>query len=812
MTQWLNRGTRRARLFLRHACLAGVLLAVLAGCNEGDGGQEPAQATFVADTKPVDESKVPAEKVVGTVTIVPGTNTSPPHVDHFPAADECDTSKPWFGFEPWSQQYLDLLKRCSEERSEAGVNGPRKEPKPFKDPFGSTPGANKAAAHDAIDMDHGHDDLPMPTGRFLETAPDTIEGATFESSPTYQYDLGELVAQSSWYSDTFGIPATLMTPIKGWVRYPAKAVGASVAPDTYPVIIFLHGQHTDSATEHSYQGYDYLAKDLAEHGYVALSIDASTINNGSRGGDESSLSRAQLVLGTLDRMRQINGFGQVDLGGNAGKLDPLKGKLDFSRIGIMGHSRGGQGVSNAILFNRTRRGTTMWDLIALVENNPSSFTANPDLVDAIKNPNDETPIRAAMAKYNMFLAAGSGNANVPPPYDFKGAFMLAPTDFGNSKGLDNVPLANLLPSCDGDVSDLQGAAVFDRNRFGPDGDVAPRYQIMVHGANHNYYNTVWTEDDFDWRDGNYFCRSNADDSIRLKEEDQRRSGRFLIESFMRYHVGGEKLFASYWNGAAHMPAASCPSGQGACDARVILTVQQGDDARKIILSYNWGDSLTRNALGGDIAFSGYDAFNLNCCNGVQSVVPSAELAWSKPNASIVTDLKGLSGKGFDALTFRIAVVRPMGQEVYVTLTDSAGKVATVTASNFSDALYNAPRKKAGGDVEPEDVLPLKDDPADTIYAEDVKKLLNMVAIPLRAFEGIDTTSLKELKLTFPKASGKVALADIELQDFGRDKRACEVAMPQPDWCRTAPQVAKNNAPQQTAQPEKDKDKLLLISQ
>ena len=53
--------------------------------------------------------------------------------------------------------------------------------------------------------------------------------------------------------------------------------------------------------------------------------------------------------------------------------------------------------------------------------------------------------------------------------------------------------------------------------------------------------------------------------------------------------------------------------------------------------------------------------------------------------------------------------------------------------------------------------------------------MNMVAIPLKAFEGIDLTSLKELKLVFPKESGKVAITDIELQNLGRDKPAQKLA-------------------------------------
>jgi hypothetical protein len=153
-----------------------------------------------------------------------------------------------------------------------------------------------------------------------------------------------------------------------------------------------------------------------------------------------------------------------------------------------------------------------------------------------------------------------------------------------------------------------------------------------------------------------------------------------------------------------------------------------------------------------------------------SIADHLQLAWSAPNASVVTDLRGLSARGMDSLTFRIGVVRPMGQEVLVTLTDGASRTATLTASDFSNALYNAPRAKADG-------RPLVDHPDDAAFAYqgEVKILMNMVAIPLAAFEGVDTNNLKELKLVFPKEGGKVAITDIELQNLGRDKPAQKLA-------------------------------------
>ncbi|MBB3235654.1 hypothetical protein [Phyllobacterium endophyticum] len=891
MSKWKTRELTRA-------CIFSGLLALLMGCDNDGGNTTSTPATdgtFVAEVKKdendkkIDDKNVPDEPVVGIVTAVPDT-------------------------EP-----------------EKVISDPR-------------------APTQTIVTEGGAETYEPPAKRFIETAPDTTSNPTYHSSPPLKYDLGNLVTMNTDDSITFANGKALVTPVKGRLFFPESPRKASTTPERFPIIIFLHGMH--SWFEPSYEGYDYLAKDLAEHGYVVVSIDANVINS-TNFDDSSGLSRAQLVLGMLDRLRQIDGFGQVDFGGNRGKLDPLRGSLDFTRIGLMGHSRGGQGIVNTILFNETRSGVTeeelkerlmhlptplealrkafslapdetLQQLISLVPQgfsalksafqiddalakkiidtvtDPSGMkTAYPDLIDAIipasaANPIhiDDQKLREAISKYNIFYASGSKNTNGKDAsyYTFKGAFLVGPTDFGGNSGLSNVPLAVLLPSCDGDMANLQGATTYDRNRFGHAGDIAPRYQIVVNGANHNYYNTEWKSDDFSSRRGPDYCQEKPDpsDSIRLSREDQRKGGMFIINSFMRYHVGGERKFASWWNGIAQLPENACPVGKGPCDERVVLTVQKADPGRKLIQRFEWADSLRRNLIGGTMTLSGFDA-TARCtmpsianragkCSlrrlpdfawivdeygpikGLLSIADHAELAWSKPNASIVAELKDLSANDYDSLTFRVAVVRPMGQEVLVTLTDTANRSYTITASDFTNALYNAPRAKtypfrqvpvanastgsrnpdeatrsmidltgqqAAFEVpstivvktkpEPERVpdpasdIPLLDHKDDAPYANgQVKMLLNMVAIPLKAFRGVDLAHLKELKLAFPKESGKVAITDIELQNFGRDQRIAEIALSQGAIVggTTGGGVALGG---NGGQP-KPEDKVLLISQ
>jgi hypothetical protein len=646
--------------------------------------------------------------------------------------------------------------------------------------------------------------------------------------------------------------------IHGGLWFPEKPVSANdTLPPKYPVVVLMHGQHAPFVP--SYQGYEYIARDLAAHGVLALSIDANDINahgiydgDPSSVGDPSSQSRGQLVLATLDKLTQINAYGTVE-----GSLNVLIGKIDLDHLGIMGHSRGGQGIDSAIKLNAQRVGVSLtalrgaeatlqserdtdlqyiWEPATDTGHGSSAqFKAQLNTIaDAVANKTlSDSDLQKVLDSNNVALAAGpvtspvgpnTAPAAIAPPYTFRAALALAPTDNRNFTYFSNVTFAGMVGTCDGDVRNLDGAHVFDSNRFVQGStDASSRFQIAVRGANHNYFNTIWTGDDYVGYFQTYCAAQHPDTTdARLNRDDQKSLGLFLISGFMRYFVNGETQFAPYWNSTARIPASFCPAGQTSCDNRVLLTLQtngqtngvsnhrliapfddnyqlnQPYDATTALLHQGGPlDLIDASAFGKGIytcsqqfqffsAFRGvqsipctprspfftadvdtYSGGLISAPNQLQLIVPApakpgADAALSitlkEPGVGATTLASDLLTRGYDTLTFRIAVVDPVAQELTVTLTDSNGVVsAPIDAKDFSDALDGSMG------------LPVRD-------GSKLATLLNMVAIPLDAFKAadagakFDVSRVKELRLTFPSVpagGSKVALTDFELQNFAR---------------------------------------------
>ncbi|MGH3368947.1 MAG: hypothetical protein ACRDPR_03010, partial [Nocardioidaceae bacterium] len=233
----------------------------------------------------------------------------------------------------------------------------------------------------------------------------------------------------------------------------------------------------------SHAGYAYLAERLASWGYIVVSINANrgvTAAPGVVGDRGLNLRRGRLVLKHLQTLSQWNTSG----GAPASLGFDVQGTLDFSHVGLLGHSRGGEGV------------------------------------------------RAA---YNLYRDAGSPWPARIGPVSFEGIFEIGPVDGQTSRVLNAVGTAwnVLLPMCDGDVLNLQGVRPFDRmmaiRSVSP---ALPKSTFTVWGTNHNFYNTEWQLSDSPGCLGHQKLFGNL-----LGSADQRETALASVLAFFRANVG-----------------------------------------------------------------------------------------------------------------------------------------------------------------------------------------------------------------------------------------------------------------------------------
>jgi hypothetical protein len=218
----------------------------------------------------------------------------------------------------------------------------------------------------------------------------------------------------------------------------------------FPLVLFAHGNH--SPLENSTPGYLYLCQMLASQGFVAGTIDVNFLNGGNFGENDAR------GIVHLEHLKQCRTWHHT-------ASHPLHGKLDFNRLMIAGHSRGGEGVGHASFFNR----------LASIQ---------PDAL---------SPVVA------LDGSAGFG------PYRFNlGAVLaIAPTDgqYSPLTGRTVVPDSYFLihGSRDGDVSNFGGYNTYNRaqavDQVNPTVSNGERKNLWwVYMANHNQFNSIWASE------------------------------------------------------------------------------------------------------------------------------------------------------------------------------------------------------------------------------------------------------------------------------------------------------------------------------
>jgi hypothetical protein len=268
--------------------------------------------------------------------------------------------------------------------------------------------------------------------------------------------------------------------VRAVVAYPGETAGTDVPVygknKEYPLVVILHGNHivcTDfgctcppSRRVPNHKGYDYLLDLWASQGFIAVSIDGYDITGCPI---DRFIERGALILEHLNYWKRWNDRTIPD--------DTFDGRFYsrvlMKRIGIAGHSRGGEGVAAAVQINRD-------------------------------------------------LALG---------FDIRAAILIAPTDYNWSAPpgggpiefvIEDTPVFNIMGSSDGDVFDVEGAQLWDR--ASPVGYRADKSQAFVYGADHNSWNTVWI--DPSWNGGSDGVGGN-----RITAQQQQDTGRVYMTSW-----------------------------------------------------------------------------------------------------------------------------------------------------------------------------------------------------------------------------------------------------------------------------------------
>ena len=222
-------------------------------------------------------------------------------------------------------------------------------------------------------------------------------------------------------------------PINGRVWYPE---GEPRDDRPFPLVLIVHGNH--DMKDFSDPGYGYLGELLASRGYVFASVDMNFINGGIRNENDG---RGWFLLKHIDAFK---GFA-------ADEATPFHGKIDFDRIALIGHSRGGEAVGHAAAFNRLSR-------------YPDDASLEFDFNHGIRG------IIAIAPVDGQYLPTGR----------------LAP--------VENVNYMVFHGSHDGDVTSFHGLRLYNRLEFSDGGDYF-KTAIYMYRANHGQWNTVWGNKD-----------------------------------------------------------------------------------------------------------------------------------------------------------------------------------------------------------------------------------------------------------------------------------------------------------------------------
>jgi hypothetical protein len=494
-----------------------------------------------------------------------------------------------------------------------------------------------------------------------------------------------------------------------------------------PLVVLLHGNHATCGTDAGFgparrddniqytltgscppryvvipnhAGYDYLARPLASWGYIVVSINANrgvTAAPGELLDRGLNLRRGRLVL------RHLKHLVQLDATANS----PIYQKIDFSYVGLMGHSRGGEGM------------------------------------------------RAA---YEQYRASGSPwPARIGTPINFEALFEIGPVDGQtgprsnpNRLNADGLAWTVLLPNCDGDVFNLQGVKPFDRMLLITNESPARfKATYTVWGTNHNFYNTEWQFSDSPG------CLGQTRLFPRLLgSADQRVASSASFLAFMRGNVGASPVTAFNQNFDPQFALPAVVSDVTRVDRG--YTDSPSATITKVFDDFPTSPTNAYTAHGAQFALGPVSQHDISQRAAAVSWNNSGPNVYFQSNAPVPLDLSAQR-----TLEFRVS------RQCHDLLCHNAGP-ASHSATNFSVQLFTG-TGQASSPIQLQDYLSLTGPVGSlTEFAGTLAHPILLTArIPLSAFAGADLTMVRAVRFVFDDTSSdEIYIANIRASSLG----------------------------------------------
>jgi len=302
----------------------------------------------------------------------------------------------------------------------------------------------------------------------------------------HSFSLGTYALDGVYWNEDTGeqTPASIHAPLDGIIAIPE---GAGV----HPLVVLIHGNlATDAITDRVYAGFDFLVQQLAAEGYVAMSINVLVDYDFAVEIDDKTILTGESINHAW-AYSIFNAHMESLVAANAGEetahhLD-LTGRIILDRIHMVGHSRGGR-VSD--MFYRFDRDAGIERIRSL-----SRITT-------------------------------------------------AVSFFEDVSSHPSIPVTILMSEFDGDLLDQDGQFVFDEI-LEHTTNTAPVQITYLQGANHNFFNRFFENDDREIVGKDHGVLFARHESTWLTRKEQENFIKHFVSAFLSMVTGESEVLSTF---------------------------------------------------------------------------------------------------------------------------------------------------------------------------------------------------------------------------------------------------------------------------